>query len=124
MAQEAVSDTGEVFLIRDYGLLESAVMRPINHFNYGEPDVVALAVILGIGIARNHAFEQGNKRAGFAAMLMFLNANGYEMDAPDQIVLAEEFTDVVEHAGTEWDLTESLRQFVRPAEDDVADPDE
>lgn len=51
--------------IRDLGLVASAVERPVNLYNYdGERDVITLAVRLGIGIAENHGFVDGNKRAG------------------------------------------------------------
>ena len=52
--------TGEPHFLRDRGLLESALARPRNFFSFGEEDIVALAVLLMAGIARAHAFEQGN----------------------------------------------------------------
>ena len=58
--------------IRDLGLLESALARPINKFAYGETDVAALAAAYGFGIARNHPFVDGNKRIAFMAMMTFL----------------------------------------------------
>ena len=48
--------------IRNLGLLESAVARPINKFTYGEFDLANLAAAYGFGIARNHPFVDGNKR--------------------------------------------------------------
>jgi death-on-curing protein len=62
-----VSATGEPHLVRDKAGLESAIARPINHWHYGEGDVVALAVALLLGVARNHPFLLGNKRTAFAA---------------------------------------------------------
>ena len=61
------------------GLLESALARPRNAFAYGEEDIIVLAVALMAGIARAHAFEQGNKRTAFAAMRLFLCANGFDI---------------------------------------------
>lgn len=55
-----VTETGEPFFVRDAGLLESALARPINHWSYGEDDLALLAVSLLLGIARNHPFGQGN----------------------------------------------------------------
>jgi death on curing protein len=62
--------------IRDVGLLESALARPMNRFAYGETDLASLAAAYAFGLARNHPFVDGNKRAAFAAMLVFLGLNG------------------------------------------------
>ena len=62
--------------VRDRGLLESALARPINKHAYGESDFASLAVSYAFGIARNHLFIDGNKRVAFAAFLVFLGLNG------------------------------------------------
>ena len=62
--------------IRDRGMLESAVMRPVNRWNYGEADLSVLAAGYAFAIAKNHPFVDGNKRAAFAAMMVFLRVNG------------------------------------------------
>ena len=67
--------------IRDLGLLESALARPLNKFAYGETGLAALAAAYAFGIARNHPFVDGNKRAAFAAMIVFLGLNGIDFDA-------------------------------------------
>ena len=85
----AVQKTGEPFSIRDQKLLESAWAKPQNHWHYGEQDIVLLAVQLLLGIARDHPFEQGNKRTAFAAADAFLYLNGYQLDAPDGTPLAD-----------------------------------
>jgi death-on-curing protein len=65
-----VDATGEPFLVRDYGLLASALAKPIQYWSYEhEDDAVTLAVTLLFGIAQNHPFEQGNKRTAFEAAL-------------------------------------------------------
>ena len=61
--------------IRDQGMLESALGRPINKFSYGETDLAALAAAYAFGIARNHPFVDGNKRAAFGALIVFLGLN-------------------------------------------------
>ncbi len=66
--------------VRDEGLLESALARPLNRAGYGEPDVAELAAVYAIGIARNHPFVDGNKRTAFAALFMFLALNGIEFE--------------------------------------------
>ena len=75
--KEVVRETGEPFFLRDRGLLESAVANPINRFHYdGVEDVVSLATTLLFAVARNHPFEQGNKRTGFLAAVVFLETDG------------------------------------------------
>ena len=74
--------------VRDLGLLESALARPINKFAYGETDLAALAAAYGFGIARNHAFVDGNKRMALASMIVFLGLNGMDLDAPQDIATA------------------------------------
>jgi death-on-curing protein len=68
--------------VRDHGLLESAVLRPINQWHYGETDMAALAAAYGYGLAKNHAFVDGNKRIAFHAMMVFLRMNDISF-APD-----------------------------------------
>jgi death-on-curing protein len=70
--------------IRDLGLLESALARPLNKFAYGETDIAALAAAYAFGIARNHPFVDGNKRAAFGAMIVFLGLNGIDLDVPPE----------------------------------------
>lgn len=71
--------------LRDAGLLESALARPVNKQAYdGEATVFDLAAAYAFGLARNHPFVDGNKRIAFAAMAMFLSENGYEL-VPDKM---------------------------------------
>ncbi len=65
--------------IRDLGLLDSALARPVNRWNY-EPttDIPALAASYGYGIAKNHPFVDGNKRAAFHSVIIFLALNDRE----------------------------------------------
>jgi death-on-curing protein len=75
---QRVAETGEPHQLLDEGLLESAVTRPQNRWGMsGERDVVRLATTLLYGVAKNHAFEQGNKRTATVAALVFLEVNGY-----------------------------------------------
>jgi death-on-curing protein len=62
--------------LRDLGMLESALSRPMNKFAYGETDMAALAAAYGFGLARNHPFIDGNKRIAFMAIMLFLRRNG------------------------------------------------
>ena len=66
--------------LRDEGLLESAVQRPINKSQYGEPDFSDLAASYAYGIARNHPFIDGNKRTALVASFTFLYLNGFSVN--------------------------------------------
>jgi death on curing protein len=107
-----LAGTRERHLVRDIGLLESALARPRNAFGYGEEDIITLAVTLMAGIARAHAFEQGNKRTAFAAMRLFLRANGYDTGFDDTISWADEMVALVEHRIGEEDFVRAIRPYV------------
>ena len=77
--------------IRDLGLLESALARPVNKFSYGERDLAALAAAYAFGIARNHPFVDGNKRTAFASLMIFLGLNGIDFDVPSEQAAASIF---------------------------------
>ncbi|MGZ9060057.1 MAG: type II toxin-antitoxin system death-on-curing family toxin [Burkholderiaceae bacterium] len=66
--------------VRDEGMLESSLARPLNKFAYGETDLAALAASYAYGLARNHPFVDGNKRAAFMCMMVFLRKNGIEFE--------------------------------------------
>lgn len=69
--------------VRDEGLRESALTRPVNLHAYEKPDLAALAASYAAGIIGNHPFIDGNKRAGFMAAYIFLARNGLELVAPE-----------------------------------------
>lgn len=92
--------------IRDRGLLESALARPINRFAYGETDMAALAAAYAFGIAKNHPFIDGNKRVSLLALIIFLRLNGIEF-APSEAdaaasILALAAGEVEEEGLTRW----------------------
>ncbi len=62
--------------LRDAGLLESALARPVNQLLY-EPDcdIAELAAAYAFGLAKNHPFVDGNKRTAFLALGLFLAVN-------------------------------------------------
>jgi death-on-curing protein len=79
---ESLAQHGGSSGIRDGGLLESALTRPINKWNYSSGvDLAALAAAYGFGLARNHAFVDGNKRIAFIATTLFLRLNGYQLSS-------------------------------------------
>lgn len=70
--------------VRDEGLFLSAMARPQNLAAYGDrPDAADLAAAYAFGLARNHPFLDGNKRTAFVVMELFLNLNGWILDADD-----------------------------------------
>jgi death on curing protein len=77
---ESLAEHGGASGLRDEGLFDSALARPLNLALYGEPDVASLAASYGLGLAKNHAFVDGNKRAAFLAVGLFLGLNGYRLD--------------------------------------------
>ena len=62
--------------IRDQGMLDFAVTRPVNRWHYGGTDLAVLAAAYAFGLAKNHPFVDGNKRIAFQAMMTFLRVNG------------------------------------------------
>jgi death-on-curing protein len=83
--EESLATFGGARGLRDEGLLDSALARPINKFHYDRVDDLGeLAAAYGFGIAKNHAFVDGNKRAAFLAIGLLLAINGARLRA-DQL---------------------------------------
>ena len=82
--RELLARFGGLDGIRDEGLLESAINRPLHLFHYGDPSLFELAAAYAEGIVKNHPFFDGNKRAGFMAAYTFLAANGWQLEAPEE----------------------------------------
>ena len=78
-----LAEHGGLAGVRDVGLLDLPLSRAPNLAAYGEADAAALAAAYGYGLSRNHPFIDGNKRTGFVAAELFLNLNGFELDATD-----------------------------------------
>jgi death-on-curing protein len=112
---ESIAAFGGAPGLRDEGLFESALARPQNLFAYeGVDDVVRLAACYGFGLAKNHAFVDGNKRIAFIATGLFLRLNGYRLTAGQ----AEATLTVLSlAAGTlsETEFTAWLRKNITPA---------
>ncbi len=62
--------------LRDDGMLHSALDRALNKWRYEQAELPELAAAYGFGLAKNHAFVDGNKRIAFMAMTVFLRKNG------------------------------------------------
>ena len=80
---ELIAEFGGVPGLRDRGLVESAAARPKHLASYGEPTVFELAAVYAFGLARNHAFVDGNKRIALVAAFTFLELNGWEVSAEE-----------------------------------------
>ena len=75
--------------VRDVGLLQSALARPQQRFAYGEaPDLFDLAAAYAFGLARNHAFLDGNKRIALLSIRTFLFLNGYRFSPEEAETVA------------------------------------
>ncbi len=81
--EEQLSEHGGAGGVRDIGLLESALAKPLHLVTYGKPDVADLAAAYGFGLARNHPFIDGNKRTAFVAVELFLALNAHVLEDDD-----------------------------------------
>ena len=100
--------------VRDDGLLESALARPQQLHAYGDPapDLADLAAALAHGLARNHAFVDGNKRTAAVCCEMFLELNGATLEATD-LELFERYLALAEGQLAERDFAAWLRERLR-----------
>ncbi|WP_439370433.1 type II toxin-antitoxin system death-on-curing family toxin [Bradyrhizobium sp. PMVTL-01] len=92
--------------LRDEGMLRSVLERPINKWRYEQAPMDELAAAYAFGLAKNHAFVDGNKRIAFMAMMVFLHKNGAAF-SPDPaeattIILALADGEVSEQSLTRW----------------------
>ena len=92
--------------LRDDGLLRSALERPMNKWHYEQAERPALAAAYAFGLAKNHAFVDGNKRIAFMSMMVFLRKNGVRF-APDpahatKIIMALAAGEVSEESLIRW----------------------
>ena len=92
--------------VRDANLLHSALARPQNLAAYGAPDVADCAAAYGYGVARNHPFIDGNKRTAFVCTELFIELNGYRLEAGDadcvRVMLAVAAGEIEEAAFAAW----------------------
>ncbi len=96
------------------GLFESALARPQNLFAYeGQADIARLAACYGFGLAKNHAFVDGNKRVAFIATGLFLRLNGYRLVA-DQVQATMTMLSVASGAFSEGEFADWIRKHIKP----------
>jgi len=110
---ESLAEHGGLSGLRDEGLLDSALARPLNLVAYGQPDLCDLAAAYASGLAQNHPFADGNKRAAFLAAGLFLGLNGLHLQATQleatQVMLALAAGEIEEADFAAW-----LRAHVVP----------
>ncbi|HWX49207.1 MAG TPA: type II toxin-antitoxin system death-on-curing family toxin [Roseomonas sp.] len=115
---QALREYGGVQGLKDPGLLESALGRPVNKLAYAgaeSVDVYDLAAAYAYGIASNHAFNDANKRTAWGCCVLFLKANGIELqvEAPEVV---QRTVDLVEGRTDEVQFAAWLRRHARPRE--------
>jgi len=94
--------------LRDEGLLRSALERPINKWQYDNAELAELAAAYAFGLAKNHAFVDGNKRVAFMSMMLFLRKNGVPF-APDPAHATAMFIALAAGEVSEESLTRWIR---------------
>jgi death-on-curing protein len=110
---ESLAEHGGASGLRDAGWLDSALARPVNLALYEQPDVASLAASYGVGLAKNHAFVDGNKRAAFLAVGLFLAANSYRLRA-SQADATLTVLDVAAGVMTESTFAQWIRDHLQP----------
>ena len=105
-----INEHGGLPGLRDEGLLLSALSRLENAFHYSDPkpDVAELAAAYGFGLAKNHPFNDANKRTALIAMRLFLKLNGYDLAASPE----DKYKTIIRVAAS--DISEDeLAQWIR-----------
>jgi death-on-curing protein len=110
--EEHLAEHGGAIGLRDQGLLQSALARPLHLAAYEDPDLVVLAAAYAYGITRNHPFIDGNKRTAFTVMELFLNLNGHDLMADDPSCVAS-MLELAQGKRTESQLTDWLREWTQ-----------
>lgn len=110
----SIAEHGGMAGLRDEGLFESALMRAVNLHSYdGVTDIQRLAAAYAYGLAKNHPFNDGNKRAAFLAMVLFVEKNGFSFFA-DQTAAYDAIMGLAAGDISEEELAGWIRVHVRP----------
>jgi len=110
---ESLAEHGGMAGLRDEGLLDSALGRPPNLDHYGTPDIADLAASYGIGLVKNHPFVDGNKRAAFLAVGLFLMVNGQRL-VTSQLDATQTMLDVAAGKIDEAAFAVWIRKCIQP----------
>ena len=108
---EQIAEHGGLQGTRDITLLQSALARPLHLAEYEKPDIADLAACYGYGIAKNHPFNDGNKRTAFVVTELFLFVNGYHLIADDAACVLT-MLDVAEGSITENEFANWIRSNI------------
>jgi death-on-curing protein len=116
---KVIARSGGILGLRDRAALESAVAQPEMTFGGDDlyPTIVKKTAALGHSLIQNHPFLDGNKRAGHAAMEVFLVLNGYEINAlvdeQEQIILTVASGGMTRAEFSDWLKTKVVQTSAR-----------
>jgi death-on-curing protein len=111
---ESLATFGGATGLREEGLLDSALGRALNLWHYDKSvDLASLAAAYGFGLAKNHAFVDGNKRIAFLAIGLFLSINGRRLRA-DQVEAINTLLSLAAGTLDEHALADWIRKQIRP----------
>ena len=103
-----INEHGGLPGLRDEGLLLSVLLRPENSYHYSDPkpDVAELAAAYGFWLAKNHSFNDANKRTALIAIRLFLKLNGYDLAASPEdkyrMIIRVAASDISEDELAQW----------------------
>ncbi len=111
---KSLSNFGGADGVREQGLLESALSRPLQLHHYEQATLYQLAASYAYDIIKNHPFIDGNKRTGFIASALFLQLNGHRLIATEKESLHQTValaaSSISEQQYAEW-LTKSCQEI-------------
>ena len=110
---DSLAEHGGAQGLRGEGLLDTALARPLNLAAFAEPDSADLAASYGVGLAKNHAFVDGNKRAAFLSVGLFLAINGQRLVA-SQVSATATMLAVAEGTLDEAGFADWIRRHTQP----------
>lgn len=115
--ERQLAQHGGMMGVRDRGLLQSALARPMHILAYSSsaPELGQLAAAYGFGIAQNHPFIDGNKRTAAVVMETFLEMNGFILTADDESFY-EAIIGLAEGSLAEEEFAGWVRKNLRTAE--------
>jgi len=111
-----INEHGGLPGLRDEGLLLSTLSRSENAFHYSDPkpDVAELAAAYGFGLAKNHPFNDANKRTALITIRVFLKLNGYDLaaapEAKYEMIIRVAASDVSEDELAQW-IRKNLKEI-------------
>ena len=113
---EQIREHGGLHGIRDQGMLESALNRPIQLWSYGSPppDLCAMAAAYAYELAKNHPYLDGNKRTAAITCELFLNLNGLQFTV-GEVAKYPHFLAIASGEHSEESFADWLRTVTKPA---------